>query len=335
MLRHRYVNYSECCLLATACDALFKHYFELKRYLSLSRCFMKKLLAAAAIVAVSTPALAADLPVHTYTKAPAIAAPVSGWTGWYVGGNVGYGWGKEDGNWGVLQSTCAPGEFLFCPAGAQSNRLNGALGGVQAGYNRQFGRYLAGVETDIQYSGLNGRGSISSSFPLPLGAGPLAIPISGTNSERLEWFGTLRGRLGIISDRWLLYATGGLAYGEVHVQGTVNATGIPFSSFTLGTCMTAAGCPIVPLGTSNISQTRIGWTAGAGVERDLGAHWTLKAEYLFVDLGHANATFTTVPGCFGNGNTGGAACLNVPSSPGFFSTLAASSLVRLGLNYRF
>jgi hypothetical protein len=61
----------------------------------------------------------------------------------------------------------------------------------------------------------------------------------------------------------------------------------------------------------------------------------LKAEYLFVDLGHVSATFASVPGCFGTGSAGAASCVNIPSSPGFFSVLAASSLIRLGLNYHF
>jgi hypothetical protein len=60
----------------------------------------------------------------------------------------------------------------------------------------------------------------------------------------------------------------------------------------------------------------------------------IKAEYLFVDLGHANAAYATAPGCFGNGNPSVASCVDIPAGTGLFSTLAASSLVRLGLNYR-
>jgi outer membrane immunogenic protein len=287
--------------------------------------------------AASAADLSAQPPAPVYTKAPP-PAPAYNWTGFYVGGNVGYGWGNEDGNWnvsGVAPFACpGPAGFTFCPAIGESNKLSGALGGLQTGYNWQFGNYLAGVETDIQSSGLSGNGVISGTIPFAAAGGPPFIPFSGTSSEQLEWFGTLRGRLGVTSDGWLLYATGGLAYGEVRTQGTVNATGVDFAATRLASC-SPGGCPFELVGNWSNSQTRFGWTAGAGVERKLDAHWSLKAEYLFVDLGHAGAAFTTVPGCFGGGNASGASCIPLPPSPGFFSTLAASSLVRLGVNYRF
>jgi opacity protein-like surface antigen len=122
---------------------------------------------------------------------------------------------------------------------------------------------------------------------------------------------------------------------RVRTQGSVNATGVDFAGTRLATCVTAAGYAFEPLANWSSSQTRVGRTAGAGVERNLGGHWSLKAEYLFVDLGHAGATFATVPGCFGGGDVHGSSCIPLSSSPGLFSTLAASSLVRLGANYRF
>jgi outer membrane immunogenic protein len=289
---------------------------------------------AAAVALIGTPALAADMPLKA---PPAPVAPAWSWTGFYVGGNVGYGWGNGHGNWSaseidILGDPCgAPGGASFCPATTTSNKLNGALGGLQAGYNWQIGTYLAGIETDIQYSGQKGNAPISTAVVFPFG--PITAPVSGTSSERLDWFGTLRGRLGVTSDRWLIYATGGLAYGEVRTQGAVNATGVPFGGGALLNCVTIAGCPFQPLASWSSDQTKIGWTAGAGIERNLDAHWSIKAEYLFVDLGHANTAFATAPGCFGNGNPGGAVCVDIPSRTGLFSTLAASSLVRFGLNY--
>jgi outer membrane immunogenic protein len=296
----------------------------------------KHLVVAVALAAlVSSSVFAADMPLKA---PPAPIAPTWSWTSFYVGGNVGYGWGNETGNWSALgidtigDPCSTPGGASLCPATTTSNKLNGALGGLQAGYNWQIGTYLAGIETDIQYSGQKGNASVSSAITFPGFGGPVTVPFSGTSSERLDWFGTLRGRLGVTSDRWLIYATGGLAYGEVRTQGAVNATGVPFGSFPL-VCLTVAGCPFQPFASWSSDQTKIGWTAGAGVERNLDAHWSIKAEYLFVDLGHANSAFATVPGCFGNGNVFAAECSNIPSRTGLFSTLAASSLVRFGLNY--
>jgi outer membrane immunogenic protein len=223
-------------------------------------------------VGVGAPASAADLgvppPAPVYTKAPP-PAPAYSWTGFYVGGNVGYGWGNENGNWGVLGivgnppapgAPCTqPAGFAFCPTSAASNQLSGALGGLQTGYNWQLGNYLAGVETDIQASGLGGSGLISGTVPFAAITGPALIPFSGTSSERLEWFGTLRGRLGFVSDGWLVYATGGLAYGEVRSQGTVNATGVDFAATRLPSC-SPGGCPFELLANWSASQTRFGWS---------------------------------------------------------------------------
>ena len=109
---------------------------------------MKRIWAAMILTtALSAPGLAADLGARTYAKAP-VVAPVSNWSGFYVGGNLGYGWG--DGNT----------DFSFLPTPAEVGLNNTRLGahstditgGVQLGYNWQIGALVTGLEADIQGS---------------------------------------------------------------------------------------------------------------------------------------------------------------------------------------
>jgi outer membrane immunogenic protein len=299
------------------------------------------IVAVAAVIA--TPVLAADMAV----KAPPPPAAVFSWTGFYVGGNVGYSWGRARDDFsasvpfsGIAPTACTPVGAVVCAAASDSNALDGAIGGVQAGYNWQNGRYLAGIESDFQISGERQRGSNTvTAYSLitgSSGAGPFnPDAITYNNSDRLNWLGTLRGRLGITTDRWLVYGTGGLAYGEVKVVGSAAATGVPIGSLPFS-CISASGCPFQPFGAWSNSQIPVGWTAGFGVERVLGDyHWSVKLEYLYVDLGSVHTTFATQALCFGNGNTGGAGCGNLLPSSGTISTRVIDNIVRLGANYRF
>jgi outer membrane immunogenic protein len=297
----------------------------------------------AAAAMAGTPALAADMPL----KAPPPPAAVFSWTGFYVGGNVGYSWGsaRDDFNASVPFSgpgstACTPIGSVVCAAASDSNRLDGAIGGLQAGYNWQYERYLAGIESDFQISGQRQRGSNTvTAYSLVTGgggAGPFnPDTVTYNNSDSLNWLGTLRGRLGVTTDRWLVYGTGGLAYGEVKIAGTTAATGIPIGG-DITTCLTASGCPFQPLGAWNNSQIPVGWTAGFGLERVLADdHWSVKLEYLYVDLGTVHTTFATQTLCLGNGNVGGAGCGTVSPSSGTISTRVIDNIVRLGANYRF
>jgi opacity protein-like surface antigen len=122
-----------------------------------------------------------------------------------------------------------------------------------------------------------------------------------TNQEKLPWFGTVRGRLGLTpSDpRWLVYATGGLAYGEIQSNGSVTFGGA-----------TATG---------NTNTTKAGWTVGAGIEGVLSGNWTAKLEYLFVDFGNVTNTYTGV----------------VPVTPIATSSHITDNILRVGLSYNF
>ena len=170
---------------------------------------MKKLLVAciAAAALYGAPALAADMPV----KAPPLPpAPVYGWTGSYVGVNIGYSWGRSSSDYSAVSANNG-----FVPeTTSDSANINEVIGGGQVGYNYQFSQsYLAGIEADIQASGERGSGD-----PLVC-TNPLACDFGNINdsyTEKLEWFGTVRGRLGYLATpNVLVYGTGGFAYGDL------------------------------------------------------------------------------------------------------------------------
>lgn len=167
------------------------------------------LLGGFAAVGLVSGALAADLPRHqpyqpSY-KTPQMM-PHFTWTGFYIGGNVGYGWSNGSGT------------ITFGPnSGPYSGSGDGVLGGLQAGYNWQTGSVVLGLETDIQASG--GRGSVTGQ------AG--GTTFSGTG--KTPWFGTIRARIGYAFDRTMVYATGGAVYGQSKLDGVSSTLG-PFSS---------------------------------------------------------------------------------------------------------
>jgi outer membrane immunogenic protein len=271
---------------------------------------MKRTLIASAAFAsllTVTTAYAADLPV--YTKAPAVAVFYD-WTGLYIGTNLGYSWGRgsTDGTSSGTQTVTRAATTQV--AGLLSGRadVNGFIGGGQLGYNWQRGPWVLGLEGDIQFSNERGSGDVVCSL------GVSACP-TFTRDYKLDWFGTARGRVGFLpAERILLYATGGLAYGG-------------FSGSSLGVVGTTANA--LALGTW--SSTKAGWTVGAGVEAALGSNWSVKFEYLYMDLG----------------NTGGSSATNIISASTvggrtttttlayLFNTRFTDNIVRVGLNYKF
>jgi outer membrane immunogenic protein len=273
-------------------------------------------------------ALAADMPV----KAPIYRAPpaaVFSWTGLYVGGNVGYSWGRSSNDWDFyaphlsvfLDPACRPAGFAFCAAGSDSNKLAGVIGGLQAGYNWQSGQLLVGIETDIQASGRQGDRIFRAEVQRP----PTIVEASYT--QKLQWLGTARGRIGFAVDRALLYATGGLAYGRVTITGSATATGdelaiSPPCDDTLGRC---------PFASWSIGVTKVGWSLGVGAEGAIGGNWSWKIEYLHVDLGQITTNFATVPGCFGTPSV----CTPTRDGSGTIKSRITDEVVRVGVNYKF
>jgi outer membrane immunogenic protein len=279
---------------------------------------MNRWLKGVAIVALmavgAVAAQAADLPTRKEAPAPVFVPPPFTWTGFYVGLNA-----------GGMFTTGSRSATIFDPAagtdggflnadfpGGLGNGQTGFIGGGQAGYNWQTGAFVLGVETDFQGT------TVSKSFNqtgIPF-SGPGVPPfLVGDNltvngKASLDWLGTTRGRVGFVvtpDNRLMIYATGGVAYGG----GSSN-----FSVFDATTGSVFSGSP---------SSTRVGWTAGAGVEYALTNNWTIRGEYLYADLGSTN--FQTV------GNAAAATFF-----PGVFASAKISynaSIVRAAVNYKF
>ncbi len=253
---------------------------------------MRKFFVAGSIVAAlyGAPAFAADMPV----KAPPMptSASVYSWTGFYVGANIGGGWGTT--NVGFTPNDPATATLFVAgglPPGG-SLKTSGVLGGPQLGYNWQVNRnWLVGVETDFEWSGIEG--SISGTNT-PFAAGPLA----SMENERLRWFGTARARLGYLPvDRLLTYVTGGFAYGRIDHSGSYvnNGGNLTFTGAPITvTCLAGAPCYA-----GSSASTATGWTVGAGFEYALSNSLTVKAEYLYVSLGATSLremAFLSAPG---------------------------------------
>ena len=259
----------------------------------------------------SAAAQAADLPV----KAPAPIAPVYNWTGFYIGGNVGYGW--HDPTVSFTPNDAFPGLGGFTGAGPPvSFNISGALGGFQLGYNWQFApTWVAGLETDFDFASIKGNGSANY-------LAAIANTFNSTVSEKTKWFGTVRARLGFLpTPNLLIYGTGGLAYGKVEQNATHTNV---FGGSIVGSNAVCVGAPST-CWTGTSSRTATGWTAGAGAEYAFMNHWTVKAEYLYVNLGSNSFTENVVLPPFAA----------PPSSFNASFSQTQFHVVRGGLNYRF
>jgi outer membrane immunogenic protein len=269
------------------------------------RRFQCALLAAVAAIGFTSIASAADMPVKApvYKVAPAIAAP--NWAGWYIGANAGWV-GSADNtitNTGTDTGTHGLGSSIGgeIPAAIDLG-YSGFIGGGQLGYNWQAGNWVYGLEAD--FDGASAKSSIS--IPDPPTLSGLIAPVTTNATRELDWLGTFRGRIGITpAAPFLLYATGGLAVGK-HQLG-------------IGVVAPAAAPPANLF--NQTSSTSAGWTIGAGAEWMFAPHWSLKAEYLYVDLGNISSTINYAYGA----NT---------------SSLTATvrdtmNIVRGGINYHF
>jgi len=206
---------------------------------------MRRILVALALVSsfAASGALAADIPNARPTfKAPALP-PLVGydWSGFYLGGQIGYGWGNSSG------TQNAGGTFF--PVVPYTIDPRGVLGGGHIGYNYQINSAVLGVEGDIEAANVNGLTTIN------------AVGQNYFFNVKTDALASVRGRLGFAYDQWMIYATGGVAFGHVTTP---------------------------PLDTLN--GWRTGWTVGAGVERVVYGNWSTRLEYRYTDLGRASST---------------------------------------------
>jgi outer membrane immunogenic protein len=194
--------------------------------------------------------------------------PVNTWSGFYIGANGGYGW-NADVRGGSNVSSFADDAGPTGTSPVKSFDSNGGFGGVQIGRNWQVNRLVLGVETDIQWSGIKGSGSAHAGAD-PHGAGADVTADANAKSE-LDWFGTVRGRVGYSFDRALVYATAGLAYGGVKDTLSLKEGGTDGSTGFRSTSK---------------DNTEVGVALGAGLEYALTPAWSLKGEYQYLDLRH-------------------------------------------------
>jgi outer membrane immunogenic protein len=260
---------------------------------------MNKLIAAGATIAalIASPALAADMPVKVPYKAP---LPYS-WTGCYVGFDFGAGYARVSDTW--LPSTAfTPASFADITAVSNGTMRPGALlvGGV-VGCDYQAGLTVVGIVSDFDYSYMN---------PATVGVTTAVFGDAITQSFKSNWLGTTRGRLGFSNGpynsfgNWIVYLTGGVAYANLQY------TDIIF---------------FPPSGTTNTAintQTKVGWVAGFGTEFQTIGPWTMKFEFLYVDLGKTTTT------SFNNSPAFAAATIQ---NSHYFTEYVA----KFGFNYRF
>jgi outer membrane immunogenic protein len=220
----------------------------------------------AAFAFAAFPALAADMYSGGLKGAPAYVAP-SVWSGFYLGVNGGYGWGA---NSSTLDTYAFHDWDNYDGAGVATLTTEGGFGGGQIGFNVQRDRLVFGIEADIQGADIGGS---KDSFAINSGIHP-DVETYALVKSRLDWFGTLRGRLGYSFGSSMVYATGGLAYGSIKdtLTGTVTADLYP------------TGSSQVLLADSHTSNAT-GYAVGGGFETMLTPSWSVKAEYQYIDLG--------------------------------------------------
>ncbi|HJT45154.1 MAG TPA: outer membrane protein [Chthoniobacterales bacterium] len=229
------------------------------------------------------------------------------WTGFYLGGNAGYGWGHADTDFSPRPDAAT--FFDLVPQTLEADP-DGFIGGGQIGFNWQMNKwFVLGIESDFQGTDMEGdetRGPLVDITGAPLNPDSFIAA-----HERVQWLGTTRGRIGISpACRWLFYVTGGVAYGNVDYSATTNY-GAPSSLFST-----------YP---TSFTETKVGWTAGGGIEYALNNHWSVRAEYLHYDLGDEDSTAHQL--------TGG-----VPQGPPFavhYNFDTAGEIVRGGINFKF
>jgi outer membrane immunogenic protein len=258
---------------------------------------------------------------QTATAAPPTPVAVAlSWTGFYAGGNLGYGWGDASSDLSSLQPWAT--RTLFTMNGSYGTHFDGIVGGVQLGYNWQFlPNWVIGFEADWQASDQNGNSTFDGVIVAPLPPGTFYDPATTSQNVGLTWFGTVRGRFGFAWDHWLVYATGGLAYGRISVNGITNVANVT---------------PLFPNPSVTFSDTSTnkGWTVGGGAEFRLNSRWSAKVEYLYIDLGDVTANGVIPPsGCYGKP---GVIC-GVTSRAGSQTVTAhvTDNVIRVGINYHF
>jgi outer membrane immunogenic protein len=229
---------------------------------------------------------------------PHVVAPA--WTGFYIGGHVGEAWAEHTyattplGAW-----TTSPSLGFVTAHGSPKLDGTGVIAGGQIGYNWQASpRWLIGLEADASYL------SNKESQTIDRLVSPVLQGYSFSHESKLNFLATVRGRIGWVTGNAMVYGTGGLAIGRVEDSDLINNVTFDY------------------LSGATSRQTRIGWTAGGGIEYQFDPKWSLKVEYLYVDLGKND---------YRNENLLGTFLTNFED----VSVETKVHIARIGLNYHF
>jgi outer membrane immunogenic protein len=216
---------------------------------------------------------------------PAAAEPPILWEGFYIGGQGGHSF--ESGGLDVTSDSTltimrggrdspAFPKIFEDRATASDEDDGGAIGGILVGYNKQLGRVVLGVEADLNWSDIGlGSASVATFAPRVFGPEPDFAAGSTSANAEVEWYGTLRGRLGLAYGPLLPYLTAGLAFGQIDLTGTVNLQAL----FDDDVGLRRASASL------NDTFDKVGWTAGGGFDYAFSPKIILGVSYQYVDLG--------------------------------------------------
>jgi outer membrane immunogenic protein len=249
----------------------------------------KQYLLAVTLFALPIAASAADLPVKAR---PFVPVPVSDWSGVYVGGEAGYGWGKQTSD-AIDPGLCFEFEtdplhcrtfgsgfpVVFPDVSINSIKQKGWLAGAFFGAQKQWGSWVLGIEANVDGANIKGSAftSVTNVFDVPFGSGVFITNHTLAATSTVDMLGSVRGKVGFVpAPAWMLYGTGGLAF--AHVKNSA----IDVSSFIGPTEGIGAG--IFGGGSVSGATSLFGWVAGAGVDykimQDAGSSWVFGVEYL-------------------------------------------------------
>lgn len=215
------------------------------------------LLGAVGVITMVTSATAADLPARPYAKAPPYVAPILTWTGFYVGGQGGGGWGRSNEIYFNAPNTAA---FV----GTQTYDTSGGFAGGVVGYNWQSGAFVVGLEGDYHWADISGHSAVINVGPPNLG---------DTYYTKLRSFGDIKGRLGYAAGPALFFVSGGAAVGDIQHRYDAALNGGAANNFVT-------------------NDTRWGYTVGAGLEYMFAPNWSAKVEYNYIDLGKSTIRYS-------------------------------------------
>lgn len=230
-----------------------------------------------AAIGLSTAAQAADMPV----KARPAPVAIFSWTGFYVGAHVGGMWADKD--WtercsALIPAACVTPENPAAPF-RTGHTIDSGIAGFQAGYNWQAtNNFVLGIEGDV-----SGAWSNEACSQIVGNQGGFFAIQRGAGCSNVDWLATVTGRAGIAMGQALFYGKGGVAF--AHDSYVVRCTALN----NLG-----AVCPNGTTMTTGVSEDRVGWTVGVGIEYAFTNNWSIKGEYNYMDFGTERNRFTTI-----------------------------------------